>query len=75
MAFFDRTETWLAEVLERGRRDRSLRFDGAPGDVARFVVSELEGSMLLARLHDEPEMLEAAVRRVLGGFDPGSNTA
>jgi TetR/AcrR family transcriptional repressor of nem operon len=68
MGFFDRNETWIVDVLERGRDDRTLRFDGEPSEVARFVVSELEGAMLLARLRDDPELFETAVRRLLDGL-------
>jgi TetR/AcrR family transcriptional repressor of nem operon len=68
MAFFDANEAWLAGVFELGRADGSLRFDGAPIDIARFVVAELEGAMLLARLHDDVAMFEAAVRRMLEGI-------
>lgn len=67
VAFFDANEAWLADVLELGRADGSLRFDGTPIEMARFVVSELEGAMLLARLHDDVAMFEAAVRRMLQG--------
>ena len=70
MGFFERNEKWLADVLESGRRDQSLQFEGTPNQMARFVVSELEGTMLLARLHDDPELFEAAVRRLLDGVTP-----
>ena len=70
MEFFERNETWLADLLESGLRDQSLRFGGTPQQMARFVVSELEGAMLLARLHDDPELFEAAVRRLLEGVTP-----
>ena len=33
--FFDVNEAWLAKVLTRGRRDRSLGFQGIPRDTAR----------------------------------------
>jgi TetR/AcrR family transcriptional repressor of nem operon len=68
VGFFDRNEAWLAGVLEVGRHDHSLRFEGAPIEVARFVVSELEGAMLLARLHDDADQFEQSVRRVLSGL-------
>ena len=70
IGFFDRNETWLTDVLERGRDDRSLRFDGQPSEMARFVVNELEGAMLLARLRDDPELFETAARRLLDGLSP-----
>jgi TetR/AcrR family transcriptional regulator, transcriptional repressor for nem operon len=68
VAFFDRIETWLAGVLELGRCDRTLHFEGEPIETARYVVSELEGAMLLARLHDDVEQFEVAVRRVQHEF-------
>jgi TetR/AcrR family transcriptional repressor of nem operon len=68
LGFFDRNESWLAGVLELGRHDHTLRFEGAPIEIARFVVSELEGAMLLARLHDDADQFEVAVRRVLDGL-------
>ncbi len=74
MGFFDRNETWLVDVLERGRDDGTLRFDGEPSEVARIVVGELEGAMLLARLRDDPELFETAVRRLLDGFNPTGST-
>jgi hypothetical protein len=74
MSFFDRNETWLADVLQRGRDDQTLRFDGHPAEAARFVVGELEGAMLLARLRDDVELFETAVRRLLDGFGPASST-
>lgn len=70
MGFFERNEAWLAEVLESGRRDQSLGFEGTSHQMARFVVSELEGAMLLARLHEDPELFEAAVRRLLERLTP-----
>ncbi|NNF55285.1 MAG: TetR/AcrR family transcriptional regulator [Acidimicrobiales bacterium] len=68
MEFFDRNETWLAHVLDDGRLDGSLRFEGQTSEIARFVLSELEGAMLLARLHNDSEQFEGAVGRLLAGF-------
>ncbi len=68
LEFFDHNETWLAHVLERGRFDGSLRIEGQASELARFVVSELEGAMLLARLHSDSAQFEGAVGRLLAGF-------
>jgi TetR/AcrR family transcriptional regulator, transcriptional repressor for nem operon len=74
VAFFDANEAWLAAVFELGRADGSLRVDGTPIDIARFVVGELEGAMLLARMHDDVALFEAAVGRMLDGLIvPGSD--
>jgi TetR/AcrR family transcriptional repressor of nem operon len=64
-AFFDANERWLADVLEHGRRARTLRFRGPPPEVARTVVASLQGAMLLARSYGEPERFEAAAERLL----------
>ena len=65
LRFFDDNETWLVAVLERGRRDGTLRFTGAPRDAARTIVGGLEGAMLVARLHDDPDRFSAAADRLL----------
>ena len=47
--FFDTNEAWLAKVLARGRRRRTLAFAGRAREAARLIVSGLEGAMLVAR--------------------------
>jgi TetR/AcrR family transcriptional repressor of nem operon len=53
LAFFDDNEAWLARVLEQGRGEGSLHFDGSPADTARMLISGLEGAMLVARPYDD----------------------
>ena len=47
--FFEDNETWLSRVLAQGRQEGTLRFTGTTRETARFVVSTLEGAMLVAR--------------------------
>src|SRR3954453_197302 len=47
--FFEANERWLAIALEQGRTAGELRFAGPPLEVARLLVSSLEGAMLVAR--------------------------
>ena len=49
LEFFDHTETWLRAVLEQGRNDGSLEFTGPARDIARMIISGLEGAMLVTR--------------------------
>ena len=49
VAFFDANERWLERVLEQGRTDEILKFDGSATDTARMIISSLEGAMLVAR--------------------------
>ena len=68
LRFFAQNESWLATVLESGRKDRSLRFDGPAEQAAQVIVSDLEGAMLIARLHDDVERFTAAVDRLFGSL-------
>jgi TetR/AcrR family transcriptional regulator, transcriptional repressor for nem operon len=64
--FFDANEAWLTEVLERGRRERSLRFRGPAAELARTLVASLEGAMLVARSYGDVSRFEASAERLLG---------
>ena len=64
-AFFDFNERWLARILEAGRQDGSVTFDGSATDAARAITSALEGAMLLARPYGGASRFEIAAQRVL----------
>ena len=67
VSFFDDNETWLQQVLEEGRGDGSLQFSGSTRDVARMIISCLEGAMLVTRPYsDIPRFQHAAASLVAG---------
>ena len=66
--FFDANEAWLAKVLEKGRHDGNLRFDGDVRATARSIVGGLEGAMLVARSYDDHERFESAAALLLESF-------
>ena len=68
LQFFDRNESWLSTVLTSGREDGSLRFDGPADHTARVIVSDLEGAMLIARLHNDVDRFTTAIDRLLGSL-------
>jgi TetR/AcrR family transcriptional regulator, transcriptional repressor for nem operon len=68
ISFFDRNETWLAEVLAQGRADGSLQFTGTVRDTARLIIGSLEGAMLIARPYGDVERFQTAVASLLGGL-------
>jgi TetR/AcrR family transcriptional repressor of nem operon len=70
-AFFDFNERWLARVLEAGRQDGSVTFEGSSADAARAITSALEGSMLLARPYGGSARFESAAQRVLREYAVG----
>jgi TetR/AcrR family transcriptional repressor of nem operon len=63
--FFDTNETWLADVLEQGRRAERFQIAGSPADAARRIIAALEGAMMLARVYAEPERFERAAQSLL----------
>ncbi len=67
--FFDVNERWLARVLEQGRARASLRFAGAPREVAAMLVGALEGAMMLARSYDDPRRFARAADRLLAELE------
>jgi TetR/AcrR family transcriptional regulator, transcriptional repressor for nem operon len=66
LGFFDANHRWLGRVLDEGRADGSLSFDGPADEVAQSIVSTLEGAMLVARSYGDVARFEATARQLLG---------
>ena len=66
--FFDDNEVWLGRILEAGRDEGSLRFEGEAQDVARMVVSSLEGAMLVARPYGDVTRFQSAARQLVSSL-------
>jgi TetR/AcrR family transcriptional repressor of nem operon len=66
--FFEGNEDWLERVLDRGKKERTLRFSGSAREVAEAIVGGLEGAMLVARPFDDVTRFEAAAARLLDGL-------
>jgi TetR/AcrR family transcriptional repressor of nem operon len=68
--FFDENVAWLSRVLEDGRRRRELAFRGPAATMATFIVSTLEGAMLIAYGSGHHEHFDGAARRLLATVAP-----
>lgn len=68
--FFDENVSWLARVLEQGRKRRELRFEGTAASMASFFVSTLEGAMLIAYGSGDHDRFGSAARRLLATVVP-----
>lgn len=68
--FFEKNEAWLAEVLQQGRDQGSLRFAGSPLEEARSIVSALEGAMLVARSFGDINRFQAVAGHLLTSLRP-----
>jgi len=72
VSFFDQNEAWLSDVLEQGRSDGSLQFTGSSRDVARIIISCLEGAMLVARPYGDIPRFQDAAASLIAGLTPPS---
>jgi TetR/AcrR family transcriptional regulator, transcriptional repressor for nem operon len=68
--FFENNETWLAGVLQQGRKCRTLSFAGSPLEEARSIVSSLEGAMLIARSFGDIRRFQSASSHLLTALRP-----
>ena len=66
--FFDENEAWLKCVLEQGQAEGTLQFMGSVSDVARLIVSSLEGAMLMARPYGDIKRFQAAASQLLASL-------
>ena len=68
VAFFDDNEIRLERVLEQGRTDDTLKFDGSARDTARMIISGLEGAMLVARPYGDVRRFQTTATTLLAGL-------
>ena len=63
-----------ARVFEQGRREGSLRFEGAPADAAAAFLALLEGLQVLARAkRDHDAFVRAAASYIDSVTAPGAD--
>ena len=67
LRFFEHNEAWLRTVMEDGRADRSMGFNGTAEDGAQTLLGGLEGAMLVARPYGDVTRFEAAATRLIAG--------
>ncbi len=67
LRFFDRSQVWLRAVMEEGRANDSMSFDGTAEDGARTILGGLEGAMLVARPYRDVSRFEMAATRLIDG--------
>jgi TetR/AcrR family transcriptional repressor of nem operon len=61
--FFDDNEAWLEGVLEQGRAEGAVRYEGPAREEAQMIVSAFEGAMLVARPYGRCVLVSVASRR------------
>jgi TetR/AcrR family transcriptional regulator, transcriptional repressor for nem operon len=68
LRFFDDNEVWVQRVLKQGEREGTLRLDAAAGEIARTIVSALEGAMLVSRSYGDVGRFQLTADRLLTGL-------
>jgi TetR/AcrR family transcriptional regulator, transcriptional repressor for nem operon len=63
--FFKANEAWLTGVLEEGRKSKVLSFLGPASTTAAFLVSSLEGAMLVARSYGRVSRFESVAKKLI----------
>jgi TetR/AcrR family transcriptional repressor of nem operon len=67
LRFFDDNQGWLRQVMEAGRADHSMRFDGTAEAGAQTLLGGLEGAMLVARPYRDVSRFEAVATHLIAG--------
>jgi len=67
-SFFEHNEDWLARVLLEGRKQGELHVAGSTRELARAVISALEGGLLISRPFGERARFEAVARRLVAAL-------
>ncbi len=68
LRFFDDNQTWLMDVLDQGQADHTLRITGSTEEIAKSVISTLEGAMLVARPYGDVAIFNSTARFLLASL-------
>lgn len=63
---FEDQQSLMLEALKRASAEGALAPDRATPDDARAVVAQLEGTIMLARLYNDPSLLNSLWRQIAG---------
>jgi TetR/AcrR family transcriptional repressor of nem operon len=66
LTFVDGNETWLSSVIDIGVEKREIVSTSSSLVLAKFIMSTLEGAMLLSRLRSDIEGFSAISKRLIG---------
>jgi TetR/AcrR family transcriptional repressor of nem operon len=66
--FFEENEAWLATILDAGRAEGTLRFNGPPAVVAKSIFASLEGALMAAWTFNDEKRLAAAGKWLVDGL-------
>lgn len=66
--YFDENERWLSAVLQAGRVEGKLVFNGEPADTARLMIASFEGANMIAYSYGDPKRFEQAASLLLTGY-------
>jgi hypothetical protein len=56
--------------IKEARKKGELSFEGKPRDTTRFIISILEGAILIARTYEDSDRFKTAARQLLAKLAP-----
>lgn len=63
--FFDDNERWLAKVLDEGKSQKRLSFKGETDEQSQFLLSSIQGALLVSRATNSVEKFEKITNELL----------
>ncbi len=64
-SFFQMNELWLKKLLIQGKKRGDFKFSGDPSELAKHVLTTIEGTLLFARLYKDRKWLNTATKQIL----------
>lgn len=68
-AFFALHQQWLKKILTQGKKQADFHFTEDSAKIAKQILTLIEGSLSLARLHADEEWLKIAMKQVFKLID------
>ncbi|MEM9419646.1 MAG: TetR/AcrR family transcriptional regulator, partial [Planctomycetota bacterium] len=70
LAFFAENHDWIKRILDEGTQDGTLAVVGSSKSSAQFILSSLEGALLIARTQGGLKRMQSATKTLLQLFRP-----
>lgn len=71
-AHFNALSAWLAQILQSGAKQKTIRLTGAPAAEAESFMATVHGAMFSARAYGDPGVFGAVVRPLLQRLGQGA---
>ncbi len=67
--FFQKNEEWLAQLLKEGQEIGDFELNSEPSELAKFILSSLEGAMVIAESMGDSDRLGTIAQWILSNVE------